>query len=409
MAYYGLEVKEYLETAINPRSWRGRPVPKPITRDDCKIILEYVSDRKKKRGIQPSTAKVTATYLVMFARECPGLKSMKTDDILDHIGDANESLKQNTRRRYITVLKQFCIWLVKEGHNHSIDIEKIREIKAPGLDLEDRTAERMLTGPEVIAMIKAAKNSRDRAIMGMMYEGALRPIELVSATWDSIQFPNTDERRAKFNTSKKTGKQRYIPLIESVEYILAWRNDYPGEPSRKSPLFVGLRKPYQPITQSAIKNIVYAAAKDAGIKKDVKPYLFRHSRITHMLADEVPETIVKKIAWGSVRSHQLATYEHLTNQDTDRIMLAKAGIKTPEKKSEVGIRPRQCSHCGKVNTATARYCVLCGAALTKKAIGSEEEALSTVRSQPEIVDQQQQIEAMQREIRELKEAMQKRG
>jgi len=413
VAYYGLEVEEYLQAAVSPRSWRGRPVPAAITREDADLILDYINDLVATRGIAQSTAKVTASYLVMFTRACPGLDAITTKDIKNTVRVVSKTLKQNTRRRYIAVLKRFLIWLVEQDHNQYIDLKEIGKIKAPGLDLEDRTAAKMLTGPEVIAMIQAAKNSRDRAILGMMYEGALRPIELVSATWDSIQFPKTDERRAKFNTSEKTGKPRYIPLIESVDYILAWRNDYPGDPSGDHPLFVGLRKPYRPITQSAIKNIVYAAAVNADIpenkKETMKPYLFRHSRITHMLADEVPETIVKKIAWGSVRSHQLGTYEHMVDDDTDRIMLAKAGIKTPEKKSEVGVRPRQCSECGKVNPATARFCLLCGHALTKKAATTDAEALARVRSQPEIQDQQKQIEAMQREIRELKAAVKKKG
>ncbi len=408
MAYYGLETEEYLKAAINPRSTRGRPVPAAISQEDADLILEHINDIVSKKGIAESTAKVTATYLVMFSRLCPNLATITTKDVKNHIRAANKTLAQNTRRRYITVLKRFLIWLIKKGHNSSLNLEEIEEIKAPGIDLKDRTAERMLSGPEVKAMILSAKNSRDRAIMAMMYEGALRPIELVSATWNDIQFPQIDERRAKFNTAEKTGKPRYIPLIDSIDHILAWRNDYPGDPSGNNPLFVGLNTPHKPITQSAIKNIVYSAAKEAGISKSVKPYLFRHSRITHMLADQVPETIVKKIAWGSVRSHQLATYEHLNSADTDRILLDIAGIKTPEKKSEVGLRPRQCPECGKVNPSTDRYCRHCGHALTKKAVSTESEAMAAVRSQDEYLAQQKQIDSLQREIKEMKDAMKKR-
>jgi len=56
----------------------------------------------------------------------------------------------------------------------------------------------------------------------------------------------------------------------------------------------------------------------------------------------------------------LATYAHLSDADIDRVLLAKAGIKTPEKKVEVGVRPRQCPGCGKINTATDLYCSICG-------------------------------------------------
>jgi integrase len=372
MAYYGLDVEEYLKSAINPRSWRGRPIPDPISQEDADLILEHVNELISKTSIKESTAKVTATYLVMFARASPGLLSITTKDVNDHIRRANKTLKQNTRRRYIAVLKRFLLWLIKRGYNRFLDREEIGEIKAPGLDLKDRKGGKILTGPEIMAMITAAKNSRDRAIMMMMYEGALRPIELVSATWDAITLLDSDEQRIKFNTAEKTGKPRYIPLIQSKDYLLAWRNDYPGNPEGDTPVFVGLKTPHHPITQSAIKTIIYNAARDASISKAVKPYLFRHSRITHMLANQVPETTVKKIAWGSVRSHQLATYEHLDDEDIDRIMLAKAGIKTPENKSEVGLKPRQCPKCLRVHPATDRYCRACGTGLTAAALKEQE-------------------------------------
>jgi hypothetical protein len=86
-----------------------------------------------------------------------------------------------------------------------------------------------------------------------------------------------------------------------------------------------------------------------------------------MIADEVPETIVKKVAWGSVRSNMLATYAHLSDADVDRVLLAKAGIKTPEKKAEVGVRARQCTNCGKINASTDKFCSICGTPLTSAA------------------------------------------
>ena len=381
MAYYGLDVEEYLEMAIKPRSYRGRPAPDPITREDARLILAHINDLVATRGIAPSTAKVTATFLVMFARSCPGFVDLTAADLKNYVGRIRKDLKQNTRRRYIPLLKRFVRWLVEEDHNTRIstkDLDAVEKIKVPGLDLEDRTAAKMLTGPEVLAMISSARNSRDRAILAMMYDGALRPIEVVAASWDTLRFPAPDEQRAQFNTAKKTGRPRYIPLINSVPYLVAWRNDYPGDPSGAAPLFVGLRTPHRSITQSLVKNVVYSSAKAAGISRDVNPYLMRHSRITHMLADEVPETIVKKIAWGSVRSHQLGTYTHLTDADVDRVLLAKAGIRTPEKKAEVGVRPRQCRGCGKINAATARYCSVCGRGLTVKAVVTRDDLMRLI-------------------------------
>lgn len=368
MQYYGLDVQDYLKQAMHPKPCLGRPAPDPILQKDADLILEYINDLILNRGIASSTAKTTATFIVMFVRACPDLSLLTTSKFKAHIVGARDKMKQNTRRRYIPLMKKFVKWLVEHGYNHDLDLIEIEQINAPtGYDLEGRTAESMLTGEEVNAIIKAAKNSRDRAIIAMSYDAAARPIEIASATWNSIRLPSQGESHAAFNTSKKTGIARYIPLINAVPHLLAWKNDYPGDPTGNSLVFVTLNPPYKPINQTLIRRVVHTCAKSANITKAITPYLFRHSRITHMIADEVPETIVKKIGWGSVRSNMLATYAHLSDGDVDRILLAKAGIKTPEKRAEVGVRPRQCAGCGKINASTDRYCSVCGKSLTKEA------------------------------------------
>ena len=104
-----------------------------------------------------------------------------------------------------------------------------------------------------------------------------------------------------------------------------------------------------------------------------------------MVADEVPETIVKKVAWGSVRSNMLATYTHLSDNDVDRVLLAKAGIKTPEKKAEVGVRPRQCPECGKINASTDRFCSVCGRGLTPAARLDKDRAFQWLDEHPDVL------------------------
>ncbi len=198
MEYYGLEVMDYLKEAVNPRPYRNRPVPKPVSQEDADLIEEFVSDLSGTQGIKPSTAKVTATYLCMFAREAPGFRTLKTSKVVSTISMFRGKFKQNTMMRLIPVTKRFLTWLVKEGHNSTLDLEKVKEIKAPGLDLENRKASEMLTADEIQKMIRVCKNSRDRALLALLYEGALRPIEIVKATWGDVKF---DKHGAQFNTN----------------------------------------------------------------------------------------------------------------------------------------------------------------------------------------------------------------
>jgi DNA-directed RNA polymerase beta' subunit len=86
-----------------------------------------------------------------------------------------------------------------------------------------------------------------------------------------------------------------------------------------------------------------------------------------MMNDEIPESVIKMQAWGSLKSNMLATYSHMTNKDMDRILLTKAGIITNGHEKEDELRPRQCSNCGKVHGPTTKFCDECGSSLTKEA------------------------------------------
>lgn len=383
MASYGLEYSEYLKVAsADPGSaeylkrFRGdkRKIPKPVTKADAALIGKYL-DEMTAQGLKPSTAKSVATYLCMIAREYPGYESMDTAMANQAFGYIRKSLKQNTQRRTIPILKNFIQWLHDEKINTRIDISKTRKNKTPGLDTETKKASDMLAGDEIRKIIDVAGNERDRALIAFMFEGALRPIEACAATWDDLNF---DQYGATFSTSKKTGKSRYIRLIWSGSLLKAWANKYPGEPKGTNPIFISTKHPgsLKPIEPTTVRGLFYSLVKKAGINKAISPYYLRHSRITSMMNDEIPESVIKMQAWGSLKSNMLATYAHMTNKDIDRILLTKAGIITNGTEKEDQLRPRQCSNCGKVFGPTTKFCDECGTALSEEAKATKE-AVST--------------------------------
>ena len=91
-----------------------------------------------------------------------------------------------------------------------------------------------------------------------------------------------------------------------------------------------------------------------------------------MLADEIPDAVVKLQCWGSLNSRMLATYAHLSQNDVDRILLTRAGIEV-EAPGQTDLRPQQCPHCGARNTPIARFCEICGAGMDADAVREREE------------------------------------
>jgi integrase/recombinase XerD len=370
MTSYGASYKEFLEAAATPglekyrKRYNGRPKPAPVQKGDASLIEKYLSECET-NGLGPATLKTSASYLCIASRASPGLLDMDTAQASTIFSVMRQGLKPNSARRAMSILKGFIRWMNEETINTKIDLTKIQKIKFPKPDTQTKLASNMLSGKEIGLLIGSAGNERDRALIAMVYEGCLRPIEAVEATWADLNF---DKHGAQFTTSKKTGIPRYIRLIMAAPYLLKWKNLYPGKISSGSKIFVSLKTPHGPITRPTVKSTFDVLLKKSGIRKKVTPYYLRHSRITQMQDDEIPDSIIKLQAWGNQRTNQLSTYSHITNKSVDRILLTRAGILTDtEQVKDESLKPRQCSHCGKVHTPTTAFCDVCGTALSGEA------------------------------------------
>ncbi|HUW86024.1 MAG TPA: hypothetical protein VMV55_04010, partial [Methanoregula sp.] len=199
-----------------------------ITREDADLIQEYCEERKATKHTTEATSLVISKALTQFGISIAPYKECTTQDIIKAINAVEKIWKQNTRRLRVYYLISFAQWLVAEKYNTKINIEKLNTIEPPKADKATKTASQMISEEKIDLMIRSCKNSRDRALIAFMYEGALRPIEVREARWDQITF---DHYGAIFNTSKKTGKPRYIRIIQYSGYLAAWRADYhPGTP-----------------------------------------------------------------------------------------------------------------------------------------------------------------------------------
>lgn len=80
------------------------------------------------------------------------------------------------------------------------------------------------------------------------------------------------------------------------------------------------------------------------------------------------ESVIKLMIWGNLDTGMFTTYAHLTGQDIDREMLAKAGLLKEQPQAETDpLRPRICPHCQRRNAPTDDYCTKCGTGLTDEA------------------------------------------
>jgi len=368
------------------------------------------STTPKKSGV---TLEVRARYLSLFSRLLPvPLKEATTGDIENALEKYAEDHSQNTVHMMVLYLLFFLKWL----KSPRINTDTIAEMLPPSDPVTKQAAD-VLTPAEVEKLIHAPENSRDRALIAVLYEGGLRPVEVTGLLWEEVVF---DHRGVVLTTAGKTGKPRRIRMTTWVPLLAQWKHDSGDE---SGPVFKVTRGGNKggPVTTRTIQDIVRNAAIRAGIldtskakpeQRRIYPYLLRHSRVTHLMEDRVPESVIKMQHWGALSTGMLARYAHLSDRFADDALWAASGMPDQPEQDQAGRKktpqPVQCPGCSFVNLPGSRLCALCARPLTEEGIADAAAAIDAARKTEEYQAQRQAIEAMQKEILELKRAMKRR-
>ena len=356
-----------------------------ITTEDAKLIKAYLAEISAETGISPIRKYKIAIQLSGLRRFLPPFREAVAPDLfaaieeikLDTKPDGSPRFKANTQADMIRFLKRFFLWLIENDYSR-IPEEKVRKkIKAPAYERMTKTAEQLLEEDEVRAMIDAARTSRDRALIAVLYESGCRIGEGAALKWSDVRF--TESQTAAINTAGKTKKQRYIPLVVARSYLATWKADYPGNPHGDSLVFLTTTTHGSLQYAGVVKQLRRIAAR-AGIEKHITPHLFRHSRITHLLRKGVPEPVIKKLMWGHLATDMLQTYGHLVDRDIDDAIAKLYGVVTPETETSDALEPRQCPRCFSVWGPTLQHCGVCGAPLTREGMADMDDALSELQS-----------------------------
>jgi len=96
--------------------------------------------------------------------------------------------------------------------------------------------EMLLSLEDVKAMINAAENERDRALISVLFEAALRPSELLTMRVRSVEFK---DNYCLISVCGKTGVKR-IPLVASHRLLLDWLMKHPKRHDPDAPLWISL-------------------------------------------------------------------------------------------------------------------------------------------------------------------------
>ncbi len=419
------EFSKYAQRGIDKQLAAGK-----MTRADADLILEFVNSMRIQNNISEARAYKLTNAL---SNICRFIKTPLMDNTVSDIYTAVNSIKngkklhcknmknkgelsQNSKRDYINFLRRFYLWAIDEGYC-DLPSEKIRKIKPPSPERITKTAEEMLTPEEILRMIDSCRGVtgiRDKAILSVLYEAGLRINELGKLLWSDVKF---EAHFVKINVSSKTGIPRYIPLTTSRGYLAAWRAEYPdGIPEGDKPVFLTSKviienkgtpeetrtTIYKNLTYNYIRKHIREIGQKAGIQKNVSCHIWRHSRVTGLMQDGFSESVIKMMCWGSLTSNMLANYGHLCNNDIDAAVAKAAGLAIEEDKSKDVFKNKICPRCHHINSPTAAFCEVCGAAVSAEAALELETAREEIHADETYISL---IQALQKKVEAL-EALQ---
>ena len=282
---------------------------------------------------------------------------VEKEDLVKYLAKLEKTnLAENTKKDYKVAIKRFYKWVNGDAEYPKL----VTWIKANVKRSRQKLPEDLLTEEDIKKIVSCATNSRDKAILFMLYESGARIGEIANLKVKDVIF---DSDGTLIIVDGKTG-MRKVRLVASETYIKSYLNDSRHIDNPESPLW--LKSDKKAITYPAIMKVVRTTVENADIKKKVTPHLFRHSRATYLAKYFTEAQLCQYLGWTQ-GSDMPRTYVHMSGRDTDDALLGLYGKKKIEEHKEKSILiPLTCPRCESTNSPTALFCSKCGSSLTLK-------------------------------------------
>jgi len=161
-----------------------------------------------------------------------------------------------------------------------------KDIKKKGNLKKFNTSEykRIFIEEEIKTIISMTRNLQEKALFSFMYETGARIGEVLSMKISSISEKPKSYQCTLFGMSG----YRNIRLDMSKQPLCSWLRKHPEKDIPSSPLWGHQRNGrWYPMEYQRLLKTINRLARKAGIHEKVYPHILRHSRISHMLSNDV--------------------------------------------------------------------------------------------------------------------------
>lgn len=252
------------------------------------ILSGYNYYLKVERGLSPNTVKAYTADIEGFydflRHRGVTLRDASSSDISDYIISVSDYLSKRSQARLLSSLNSFFDYLVSEGErkdnpSSAVDSPKLGKYLPVVLSVE-----------EVRAILKAAPNERDRAILEVLYGCGLRVSEVCSLKISEVYLKDMFVK-----VMGKGSKERLVPMAPSTaSAIMDYLSVRPeSDAGCEDVLF--LNRFGRALSRVAVFKMVKSVALVAGVDKNLSPHTFRHSFATHLVENGADLRVVQEM------------------------------------------------------------------------------------------------------------------
>ena len=223
------------------------------------------------------------TFLANHLGKTPGINDLSNVSIRDFRSwmsrKAMDGASNASRARSLSGIKNFLIWMDKQGFMHNAAINTVRSPKLPHKlprPLHEDQAKDVIINADMLES-KSWVGKRNIALFTMLYGCGLRINEALSLNLEDLP------RGGFIRVQGKGGKERQVPVLEVVEQALEdYLNACPfPEDDRKRAVFLGSRG--QRLNQGVAQRAMRSLRASLGLPENATPHALRHSFATHLL------------------------------------------------------------------------------------------------------------------------------
>jgi len=271
-------------------------MPKEATWED--IVALWLHNKP------PSTVyiyKPVIAKLRQFAKNIPpqeiDLKILQ--GYLDH---CSRKQKPATIKRKVCTIRSLFAYAKRIG---AIEKNPADALEAP--HIPDELANKILVKKDILRIIAAANEGRDKVLVTLLYSAGIRASEASNLKWGDCRL-RPGNKDGIISVLGKGNKRRSIRLTPEVwRQLLAIR---PEDSSREDHVFLSESGWKHPLGRTRVTDIVREAAKKAGLEQHVSAHWMRHGHATHAMEAGAPLALIASTL-GHTELSTTARYLHV--------------------------------------------------------------------------------------------------